>query len=272
TVPGYFIHDEPTLNVHELSPPPPRFGLIDSSPDYWTKFKATVKKLNDEAGPSCSYKVVFLGRHGEGYHNVAEAFYGTKAWDDYWSLQNGNGTITWGPDAELTELGMEQARMAHTRWVAELDAGGGVPLPTKIYSSPLSRAGKTLEITFRDVSNERPLIMENLREVIGVHTCDKRSTRSKIHRAFPQFDIEQGFTEEDLLWKPDVRETDKERDIRVRRVFDKILQTDDTYIAIVAHGGVIQSSLQVIGHRPYPVMTGGTYMLASQKFVFFVDS
>jgi hypothetical protein len=22
-----------------------------------------------------------MGRHGEGYHNVAEAFYGTPAWD-----------------------------------------------------------------------------------------------------------------------------------------------------------------------------------------------
>ncbi|KAG8898018.1 hypothetical protein FRC01_011066, partial [Tulasnella sp. 417] len=261
TVPGYFIHDDPALDVHELTPPPARFGLIDSSPDYWTKFKAAVKKLNDEAGPSCSYKVVFIGRHGEGYHNAAEAFYGTKEWDDYWSLLNGNGTITWGPDAKLTELGIEQARMAHKRWVTELHAGGGIPLPTKIYSSPLSRAAKTLEITFRNVSNERPLIMENLREIIGVHTCDKRSTRSQIHRAFPGFDIEKGFTEEDLLWKPDVRETNKERDTRVRQVFDKILQTDDTYIAIVAHGGIIQSSLRVVGHRPYPVMTGGVIPL-----------
>jgi hypothetical protein len=25
--------------------------------------------------------VLFLGRHGEGYHNVAEAKYGTAAWD-----------------------------------------------------------------------------------------------------------------------------------------------------------------------------------------------
>ncbi|KAG8973651.1 hypothetical protein FRC05_008587 [Tulasnella sp. 425] len=279
TVPGYFVHDEPALDQLALSPPPPRFGLIDSSPGYWTKFKATVKKLNDEAGPSCSYKLVFIGRHGEGYHNVAEAFYGTKAWDDYWSLLNGNGTITWGPDAKLTELGIEQARMAHQRWVTELHSGGGIPLPTKLYSSPLSRAAKTLEITFQNVTHERPLIMENLREVIGVHTCDKRSTRSEIHRAFPEFNIEKGFREEDLLWKPDIRETNEERDARVKRVFDKILQTDDTCgwllinvasrfadqkaldIGIVAHGGIIQSSLRVIGHQPYPVMTGGVIPL-----------
>jgi hypothetical protein len=28
-----------------------------------------------------SYKVLFLGRHGQGWHNVAETKYGTKAWD-----------------------------------------------------------------------------------------------------------------------------------------------------------------------------------------------
>ncbi|KAG8922642.1 hypothetical protein FRC00_007180, partial [Tulasnella sp. 408] len=53
-------------------------SVIDAFSDYWTRFKATVQKLNDEAGPSCSYKVLFIGRHGEGYHNAAEAFYGTK--------------------------------------------------------------------------------------------------------------------------------------------------------------------------------------------------
>ena len=27
-----------------------------------------------------------VGRHGEGYHNVAESFYGTEAWDVSYSL------------------------------------------------------------------------------------------------------------------------------------------------------------------------------------------
>jgi hypothetical protein len=39
--------------------------------------------------------VLFLARHGEGYHNTAETFYGTSAWDCHWSLQSGNGTVTW---------------------------------------------------------------------------------------------------------------------------------------------------------------------------------
>jgi hypothetical protein len=27
------------------------------------------------------YKVLFMGRHGEGWHNAAESFYGTPAWN-----------------------------------------------------------------------------------------------------------------------------------------------------------------------------------------------
>jgi hypothetical protein len=27
------------------------------------------------------YKVLFMGRHGEGFHNAAESYYGTPAWN-----------------------------------------------------------------------------------------------------------------------------------------------------------------------------------------------
>lgn len=37
--------------------------------------------MNDKAEPAVQYKVLYLGRHGEGFHNVAESWYGTDAWD-----------------------------------------------------------------------------------------------------------------------------------------------------------------------------------------------
>ena len=37
--------------------------------------------LPDSDKSNVQYKVLFLGRHGEGVHNVAERRYGTKAWD-----------------------------------------------------------------------------------------------------------------------------------------------------------------------------------------------
>lgn len=47
----------------------------------WQRFAHEVRRLNRESGRGVQYKVLYLGRHGEGYHNVAEAYYGTPAWD-----------------------------------------------------------------------------------------------------------------------------------------------------------------------------------------------
>lgn len=65
-----------------------------------------------------------------------------------------------------------------------------------------------------------------MREQHGVHTCDKRRTRSEIHEAFPEYTFEDGFTEADLLWKPDYRETHADVNRRVMSVLDAIFQTD----------------------------------------------
>ena len=38
----------------------------------WQKFEKQVEALNDAASSNTVYKVLFMGRHGEGYHNAAE--------------------------------------------------------------------------------------------------------------------------------------------------------------------------------------------------------
>ena len=49
----------------------------------WERFGYYVSYLNS----GCSmerkirYKVLFMGRHGEGWHNAAESFHGTPAWN-----------------------------------------------------------------------------------------------------------------------------------------------------------------------------------------------
>lgn len=60
------------------------FGLIDksyqSSSDasdgstQWQKLKAHVDDLNKKSPQVSSYKLLFLARHGEGWHNRAEAY------------------------------------------------------------------------------------------------------------------------------------------------------------------------------------------------------
>lgn len=52
----------------------------------------------------------------------------------YWSLLEGNESSNWA-DAELTEVGEEEARKANVAWKTQL--AFGVPLPEKFYTSPL---------------------------------------------------------------------------------------------------------------------------------------
>ena len=70
-------------------------------------------------------------------------------------------------DPKLTELGIEQARVVHRAWNAEIM--DGIPLPESIYSSPFSRALHTTLITFGGIlinapdsphGQKRPIIKE----------------------------------------------------------------------------------------------------------------
>ncbi|CCO37212.1 putative phosphomutase PMU1 [Rhizoctonia solani AG-1 IB] len=176
------------------------------------------------------------------------------------------GVVT---DALLTDLGKQQAQLAHNTWVTELAKPDPVPLPTKLFSSPMSRAASTLDITFTGVlltesgkkDKVRPYVMEGLREVLGVHTCDKRRTKTYIRQTYNDFRIEPEFTEEDRLWTADHRETNAETDIRLRAalntIFGQLLGSKDTFISVTAHSGAISSALRVLGHRAYSLPTGG---------------
>lgn len=49
----------------------------------WQRFEFYVHHLNRGCGHSKAvrYKVLFTGRHGQGWHNAAESYYGTPAWN-----------------------------------------------------------------------------------------------------------------------------------------------------------------------------------------------
>ncbi|KAG1805760.1 histidine phosphatase superfamily [Suillus variegatus] len=229
---------------------PARFGLIDTSDNRWRTFKQRIDQLNTSSPVGTQYKVFFVGRHGEGFHNVAEA--------NYWSKKNGDGELIWGPDPELTTLGQEQAKAAHNAWKQERKFD--IPLPGKLYCSPLTRAIHTNKITFDSIipESQRTMIIENLRETHGVHTCDKRRTRTYIERTFPDFDIEEELVEEDELWDSQVREKHAEIDVRMRGVLDVVFGNDqEQFISFTAHGGIVSAMLRVVNHRQYILPTGG---------------
>jgi hypothetical protein len=65
------------------------FGLINQTypgsgagnATQWQQFTQVVDSLNADSNLDTVYKVLFMGRHGEGFHNAAETYYGTPAWN-----------------------------------------------------------------------------------------------------------------------------------------------------------------------------------------------
>ncbi|KAF9034323.1 phosphoglycerate mutase [Panaeolus papilionaceus] len=238
----------------------PHFGLKNTSPTRWSEFREAIKTLNKEAKKDGGYvKFFLLSRHGQGYHNVAESKYGTEAWDDYWSKLNGDGEIVWGPDPQLTPLGISQAEDIQRVMLQE--SKEGLEKPQKRYCSPLTRAMHTCRTMYGGVfpNASAVMVLENCREENGVHTCDKRNTRSYIASAFPSFEIEAGLTEQDELWDADVRETKAQVAERAGRVLDWVFENDrnETFISITAHGGWINGFLTAVGRKTIPLPTGG---------------
>ncbi|KAF2767646.1 phosphoglycerate mutase-like protein [Teratosphaeria nubilosa] len=274
SVPAFFIQDDPATDPETYDFRKHNFGLIDrsydsDSPDdvkltQWERFNQYLNHLSATSPAGVKYKLFYAGRHGQGDHNVAESFYGTKAWDAYWSKLEGNGTVVWA-DAHLTDVGEEQAREA-AAFLGEQFAWAKMPMPQRYYVSPLYRCLQTARLTYAGLESRpdrpfKPVIREMLREVMGEHTCDRRSRRSFLETEFPRWEFEEGFTEADELWLPDHRETHEEIDGRTRRALDGIFgEEGDEAVVVVStttHSGQIASLLRVVGHRVFGLPTGG---------------
>ncbi|KAB8298270.1 hypothetical protein EYC80_002002 [Monilinia laxa] len=270
-VPGFFLQDDEKTDPTIFDYTKENFGLINQTyptdfqlpkdATHWQRFERYVESLNKNASSTVNYKVLFLARHGEGFHNAAETYYGTPNWDCYYSLVDGNATVTWA-DAHLTPNGIAQAKIAANYWLSNIQVEK-TPSPQSYYTSPLYRCLQTSNITFSTLSLPesrpfKPLIKELFRESISGHTCDQRSNRTFIQESFPTYAIEQGFSEKDPLWRPLFGEPAFNQDIRSKEVLDDVFGSDkNTWISITSHSGEIASILRVVEHRPFKLATGG---------------
>lgn len=66
----------------------------------WATLLARLRELNDNSPENECYKLLFLARHGQGFHNIASAKYLKQAWTEKWRFLGGDGEIVWGPDDE----------------------------------------------------------------------------------------------------------------------------------------------------------------------------
>ncbi|KAJ5098854.1 hypothetical protein N7532_005855 [Penicillium argentinense] len=274
---GYFLQDERSTDASTFDYTAVNFGLINRTypadshlkkhRNYtqWERFYHQVQKLNEDSPKSVEYKVLFLGRHGEGYHNAAETFYGTPAWNCYWAELDGNSTATW-KDATLTSAGIAQALKANTFWQKEITEQR-IHTPDNYFVSPLTRTLQTANYTFTGLNlpdgsaDFKPLIKELFREGISIHTCDHRRSKSHITNLFPDWPIENGFSEEDELWNGVTAETSSAQDVRSSTALSQVFFTSasskkEAFVSVTSHSGEISSILRVVGHRAFSLSTG----------------
>lgn len=288
TLPGYFLQDDPRTPAEGFQFMNTNFGLVErpydsdeSLPDHgqgqtsWRRFEHHITSLNHAAaephleredGAGARYKLIFLGRHGNGYHNIAERYYGGEAWDCHFSTLDGDpdGIMTWS-DAHLSEEGRRQAAEVNTFWKSQIK-DQEMSLPEAYFVSPLDRAMETAEITFQDLlgptPNSQPIVMERLREGTGIHTCDRRSSVSQIRQRYPTSLTNRDplLTETDEFWDATLREPDDALTGRLGKLLDAVLESpqgdESERISFTSHSGAIGAILRVLGHRPFALGTG----------------
>lgn len=264
TVTGYFLQDDPSTDAKTFDCLTSNLGLIDqpydtdstfkeSNASPWHRFGHKLQSLNQEAPSGTRYVLVYLGRHGEGVHNAAETKYGTHDWDCHWASLDGDGEVIWA-DAHLTEEGKAQALAVNAYWKKGVDQKS-VLLPERFIISPLDRCIRTAELTWLGLEIPqypfKPLVKEMIRETIGIHTCDRRSSKTYIQSHYP-YEIEAGFTEGDELWLPDLRESDQATAVRLKGLLDDVVQHSDASIfSFTAHSGAAAGLLRAVNHRPF---------------------
>ncbi|TGO67971.1 hypothetical protein BOTNAR_0032g00150 [Botryotinia narcissicola] len=270
---GYFIQDDQNTNSETFNYTESNFGLkdrvYDTDADFdperqktqWERFENHVVKLNNQTPKNVQYKVLYLGRHGEGYHNIKETEVGKEAWDCYYSHLNGDENSTWA-DAQLAPTGVAQALVANAFWEKLITTQKASP-PQSYYVSPLTRCLETCSLTFSNLPLPptsppfTPIIKELLREGISSHTCDRRRSKTYIHALAPTWKFESNFPEENPYWRANYSETHETENRRFKALLDDLFTNDNsTFISLSSHSGAINTILRVIGHRTFSLKTG----------------
>ncbi|ODV68307.1 phosphoglycerate mutase-like protein [Hyphopichia burtonii NRRL Y-1933] len=266
-VPGFFKQADPNTDDLNFNYVDCDFGITKP----WSDIVEQLNELNINAKDNECYKLLFLARHGQGNHNIVVSKYGIGEWRRKWHELERDGDLVYGPDPVLTEVGINQAKENNQAWKEQL--AKNAPIPSKFIVSPLQRSCNTLLITWKDIfpENTKPVIVENVREMLGFHLCNKRSNKTTILERFGKhgFITEPGFEEEDTWYVHEVEETAAEQCLRTNRFMQQLFDeqwdssqsktdpTKDQVVSVTSHGGTIKTFLGVIGHRAYTIPTGG---------------
>ncbi|XP_031482207.1 phosphoglycerate mutase-like protein 1 isoform X2 [Nymphaea colorata] len=210
-------------------------------------------------------KTLHLVRHGQGFHNVA----GEKDFKAYMSEEFF--------DANLTPLGWEQVDnlRKHIRTsglVSKIDlvitspllrtiqtavgVFGGEEYVDGVQAPPLmvSNAGNSNHAAISSLSCPPFVAVELCREHLGVHPCDRRQKISDYQALFPAIDFSLIENDDDILWKPDIREPTEEVANRGKKFINWLWTRKEKEIAVVTHSGFLVHTLRMFGNDCDPIV------------------
>ncbi|KAI6678267.1 hypothetical protein NL676_039063 [Syzygium grande] len=239
-----------------LLPPSPWVRCCSLSPS----------EMEGASGPSLfpfhRCKTLHLVRHGQGIHNVeGDKNYKTYMNPDYF-------------DAHLTPLGWQQVDnlRKHVRACGlskkidlvitspllrtlqtAVGVFGGEGYTDRLDILPLmvANAGNSDRGAISSLDSPPIVAVELCREHLGVHPCDKRRSITDYQFLFPGIQ-----SDEDVLWKADVRETKEELAARGIKFLNWLWTRKEKEIAIVTHSGFLCHTLSSFGEDCHPLVKG----------------
>ncbi|XP_061351391.1 phosphoglycerate mutase-like protein 1 isoform X2 [Gastrolobium bilobum] len=103
--------------------------------------------------------------------------------------------------------------------------------------------------------NSPPFIaVELCREHVGVLPCDKRRSITEYKKMFPAINFSLIESDEDILWKPDIREKNEEVAARGLKFLEWLWTRKEKEIAVVSHGGFLLHTLSAFGNGCHPTV------------------
>ncbi|XP_047949921.1 phosphoglycerate mutase-like protein 1 isoform X3 [Salvia hispanica] len=133
---------------------------------------------------------------------------------------------------------------------------GGEAYSDKMDNLPLmvTNAGNSDRTAISSLDCPPIVAVEICREHLGVHPCDKRRSISEYQSLFPAVDFSLIESDDDVLWKADVRETKDEVAARGMNFMNWLFTRKEKEIAIVTHNGFLFHTLAAFGNGFHPLV------------------
>ncbi|XP_038905623.1 phosphoglycerate mutase-like protein 1 isoform X2 [Benincasa hispida] len=118
----------------------------------------------------------------------------------------------------------------------------------------IANAGNSARAAISSLNCPPIAAVELCREHLGVHPCDKRRNISDYQFLFPAVDFSLIESDEDVLWKADVRETKEELAARGLQFLNWLWTRKEKEIAVVTHSGFLFHTLTAFGNDCHPLV------------------